>query len=130
MVGMTTPAAILAIVVDRMIVTGRGLKGEELRFRDCSRGNVEDLAQIEILEITRGTEAVVRWIKSRVHVGSRNPPSYPAATVLAARRWCAMSHSAAPVTTAISGNAARFMKNQPAFAARTPDKAAAVAVAA
>ena len=45
------------------------------------------------------------------------------------RRCCAMSHSAAPTTTAISGTAARLMTIHPAFACSTPESAAEVAVA-
>ena len=57
-VGMAVATAVLAVVVDRVVVAGGRLEGQELRLRHGARGDVEGLAEREVLEIAGGREAV------------------------------------------------------------------------
>src|SRR5262245_32020187 len=67
---MAVAATVLAVVVNRMVVAGRGLKGQKLRFRHGARWNVKRFAEDEILEVAGGAEPVGSRIEGLGHGAS------------------------------------------------------------
>ena len=66
-IAMPVAAAELAVVVDRMVVAGGRLEGQELRLRHRARRDVEGLADGEVLEVARGAETVAGRIEGLGH---------------------------------------------------------------
>jgi len=64
---MAALAAILDVVVDRMVVAGDGLEGGEIRLGQGAAGDVESLAHRQILEIARRGEAVPAAVEAIAH---------------------------------------------------------------
>src|SRR5262249_13435246 len=113
-VGVAVAAAELAVIVDRMIVSRGGLKGEKLRLRHGARGGVKLLAVRGVLEIARGPETMAGGIKGLGHGG---PCSYGLRRRLAtsaACRWRPVSKSSSMysryVTPAASAHATRIRR--------------------
>src|SRR5262245_40458516 len=66
---MAMAAAELAVVMDRMIVAGGRLEGQELRLGHRARRDVEGLAEGEVLEVERRGGAVAGGIEGERHEG-------------------------------------------------------------
>src|SRR5262245_58183445 len=66
-IAMPVAAAELAAVVDRMVAAGGCLKGQEMRFRHRARGDVEGLAEGDVLEVARRADAVAGGIEGLGH---------------------------------------------------------------
>src|SRR5262245_13090029 len=64
---MRMPPAVLAIVVDGMIVARGGLEGQELRLGDGAGGQGEGLAHMKLLKIAARCQAMPVGVERLAH---------------------------------------------------------------